>query len=211
MHTRDPYVVHRDIKGANVLVGEDCRPKLADFGCSKRTDQTLTHTMRGSIPWMAPEVIAHSRYGRAADIWSFGCLVIEMATAETPWGSFDNLMAAMIKIGMSMEMPAMPEELSPSCRGFIKRCLQREPRKRLSATELLHEDFVRGQNGDVEKPLPEGWEKHFDPCHNEWFYWHGASNTSSWERPNEDEEDEDEEEDEAEGTSEPKSQLETLR
>mmetsp|Transcript_1418 Transcript_1418/g.2956 ORF Transcript_1418/g.2956 Transcript_1418/m.2956 type:complete len:598 (-) Transcript_1418:167-1960(-) len=201
LHTRDPYVVHRDIKGANVLVGLDHDVKLADFGCSKREKETITQTIAGSIPWMAPEVIAHARYGRKADIWSFGCLMIEMATAECPWGSFDNLMAAMIKIGMSMEMPPIPEELSRKCRGFIMRCLQREPRKRLTATDLLKEDFMREPGDDsVQEPLPEGWEKHFDPAHNEWFYWNGDSNTASWERPVEegDEEDESDEEDEEE-------------
>merc|ERR1712190_644576 len=103
----------------------------------------MGQTIAGSIPWMAPEVTWDARYGRKADIWSFGCLMIEMATAEHPWGNFDNLMAAMIKIGMSMEMPPIPETLSRVCRGFIMRCLQREPRKRLTATDLLKEDFMR--------------------------------------------------------------------
>ncbi|CAE8732328.1 unnamed protein product, partial [Polarella glacialis] len=52
LHTRDPPVIHRDIKGSNILIGDGSVVKLADFGCSKRTDETLTHTMRGSIPWM---------------------------------------------------------------------------------------------------------------------------------------------------------------
>jgi len=105
LHTRTPAVVHRDIKGPNILVGADCRVKLADFGCAKRTQETMTHTMRGSMHWMAPEVISHERYGRAADIWSFGCVAIEMGTAKVPWGKLDNPMAAVIKIGMSEETP----------------------------------------------------------------------------------------------------------
>merc|ERR1712139_594009 len=92
LHTRSPHVVHRDIKGANVLVGVDGMVKLSDFGCSRRTLETVTKAMCGSIPWMAPEVIAHARYGRAADIWSFGCVIIEMGTATPPWGEFDNVM-----------------------------------------------------------------------------------------------------------------------
>jgi len=84
LHTRDPLILHRDIKGANILVG-DGKVKLADFGCSKRTADTLSQSLRGSIPWMAPEVIQQTGYGRRRDIWSFGCVLIEMATAKHPW------------------------------------------------------------------------------------------------------------------------------
>merc|ERR1712046_474126 len=84
LHGQEPPVLHRDIKGANILVGLDCRVKLSDFGCSKRTsdDTTGTLSMRGSIPWMAPEVIRETGAGRKADIWSLGCTVIEMGTAK---------------------------------------------------------------------------------------------------------------------------------
>ncbi|CAE7171801.1 mkkA, partial [Symbiodinium pilosum] len=132
LHTQEPPVLHRDIKSANVLMGygphggELCA-KLADFGCSKRNEVTLSHTMKGSIPWMAPEVVKNVGYGRMADMWSFGCVIIEMGTAQTPWGKFDNPMAAMYKIGMSDETPPLPASFSPSCRDFTQRCLQREP------------------------------------------------------------------------------------
>jgi len=143
LHTRDPPVVHRDIKGANVLVGLDCRVKLSDFGCSKRTQETWSVTMKGSIPWMAPEVVKHTGYGRKADIWSFGCVMIEMATADSPWGKFDNPMAAFHKIGMSDALPAIPEFLSDECREFIGLCVQRDFTKRPTAAELLDLELVR--------------------------------------------------------------------
>lgn len=149
MHTRDPPVVHRDIKGPNILVGADCRVKLADFGCAKRTQETMTHTMRGSIHWMAPEVIAHERYGRAADIWSFGCVAIEMGTATVPWGKLDNQMAAIIKIGMSEETPPLPEGLSPTGEDFIFVCVQRDASLRPNATALLRHSLLS------HCPLPE--------------------------------------------------------
>merc|ERR1711920_212342 len=94
-HENTPPVVHRDIKGANILVGLDARVKLADFGCSKRSQETMSYTLRGSVPWMAPEVISHTAYGRSADVWSFGCVLIEMGSAKVPWGRFDNQLAAM--------------------------------------------------------------------------------------------------------------------
>lgn len=142
LHTREPAVIHRDIKGSNILIGDGDTVKLADFGCSKRTDETLTHTMRGSIPWMAPEVLAHARYGRAADLWSFGCVVIEMGTANVPWGRFEHQMAALVKIGLSQETPPLPEQVSSECKDFLNLCVQRDPAERLSATEMLQHPWL---------------------------------------------------------------------
>merc|ERR1740129_1075254 len=154
LHTRDPPVLHRDIKGANILVGMDCHVKLSDFGCSKRTTDTKSHSMRGSIPWMAPEVIKQTGYGRMADIWSLGCVTIEMGTAKHPWGHFDNPMAAMVRIGMSEEIPPMPEDLSELCRDFIGRCVRRDPSTRPTASDLRDHEFVR----DAARP---GTKEHF--------------------------------------------------
>merc|ERR1712137_1025781 len=143
LHTRDPPVLHRDIKGANVLVGIDCTVKLADFGCSKRTSGTAMHTLRGSIPWMAPEVMCNSGYGRKADIWSLGCTVIEMITACSPWGKFDNCIAAMARIALSQDTPPIPEDISSACADFVSLCTSRAPKERPDAEELLKHEFVR--------------------------------------------------------------------
>jgi len=147
LHTREQPVLHRDIKGANILVGCDCtgsrlQVKLSDFGCSKRIVETC-NTMRGSIPWMAPEVIKQTGYGLKADIWSFGCVLIEMGTAKHPWGTFDNPIAAMRKIGMSEDLPPLPEGISDCCKDFISCCLQRDKTNRPTATALLSMPFVR--------------------------------------------------------------------
>jgi len=143
LHTRETPVLHRDIKGANILVGLDCKVKLSDFGCSKRTTDTMAHSIRGSIPWMAPEVINQTGYGKMADVWSFGCVLIEMGTAKHPWGHFDNPIAAMRKIGMSEDTPPLPSEISAACKDFINCCVKRDKTQRLSALELLEQDFVR--------------------------------------------------------------------
>mmetsp|Transcript_17667 Transcript_17667/g.53184 ORF Transcript_17667/g.53184 Transcript_17667/m.53184 type:complete len:580 (+) Transcript_17667:92-1831(+) len=144
LHTRTPPVVHRDIKGANVLVDLDFNMKLADFGCSKCSDETRSFTTIGSIPWMAPEVILQQDgYGRKADIWSFGCLFIEMASGQQPWGAvFDNTMAAMVKIGMTKALPDMPEGASEACVDFIKRCVTRNVEERSWASELLKDAYL---------------------------------------------------------------------
>lgn len=145
LHTRSPPVVHRDIKGANVLVDLDLCVKLADFGCSKWSSETKSFTTLGSVPWMAPEVITQQEgHGRKADIWSFGCTVIEMASAEKPWGNgaFNNMMFALNHIATSTAAPPIPESVSPACRDLIGMCVQRSQDKRPSAGELLRHEFL---------------------------------------------------------------------
>lgn len=153
LHDQHPKVLHRDIKGGNVLVGLNCEVKLADFGCSKRLDGSMAQTMRGSVPWMAPEVIMASGYGRRADMWSLGCLVIEMATAAPPWGKLDNLMLALRKIGMSTETPPIPDSLSADCKDFVSICVQRDPKERMLAADALEHRFLR--EDVVLEPLDE--------------------------------------------------------
>jgi len=145
LHARSPPVVHRDIKGANLLVDLDFCVKLADFGCSKcSTDGTKSFTTLGSVPWMAPEVISQLEgHGRKADIWSFGCTVIEMATGEKPWGNgaFNNMMFALNHIATSDELPPIPDCVSSSCRELIGSCIRRTTKERPTACELLTHEF----------------------------------------------------------------------
>lgn len=142
LHSREPPVLHRDIKGANILVDLDCRVKLADFGCSKRTEDQASASIRGSIPWMAPEVVMQQPSGRPADVWSLGCVVVEMTTGKTPWGDFDNHMAAMYRIGISKENVPIPSCLSSLGQDFVGVCVDRNPDKRATAKDLLVHGFV---------------------------------------------------------------------
>jgi len=156
LHTCDPPVLHRDIKGANILVGMDRTVKLSDFGCSKRSAGTMIQTLRGSVPWMAPEVMRQAEYGRKADVWSLGCVLIEMSTASAPWGHFDNCLAAMVRIAMTDETPPVPEHLSAVCSGFIMLCTRRAPEERPSASQLLRHEFVAP--GLRTSAIDESWE-----------------------------------------------------
>jgi serine/threonine protein kinase len=65
--------------------------------------QTGKGNIKGSIPWAAPEVVVDNTYGKRADIWSFGCTILEMATAKEPWSeaNLDNPIAYVLKIGDS--------------------------------------------------------------------------------------------------------------
>ncbi|CAG9319597.1 unnamed protein product [Blepharisma stoltei] len=140
-------VVHRDIKGANILLDSEGRVKLSDFGCSRKYESTeaesgLLMSMRGSLPWMAPEVVKQCGHGRMADIWSLGCVVLEMLTAKAPWPDMDNYFATMMKIARTDEIPEIPNNISEYGREFILICLQRDPDNRKSAEELLKHPFI---------------------------------------------------------------------
>lgn len=145
LHARN--TVHRDIKGANILVDPNGEIKLADFGMAKHiTSCSSVLSFKGSPYWMAPEVVMNtSGYGLAVDIWSLGCTILEMATSKPPWSQYEGV-AAIFKIGNSKEFPEIPEHLSNDAKNFIRLCLQREPSTRPVASQLLEHPFVKNQS-----------------------------------------------------------------
>ncbi|KAL7108369.1 hypothetical protein ACP275_06G108200 [Erythranthe tilingii] len=136
--------VHRDIKGANILVDPNGRVKLADFGMAKHiAGQSCPLSFKGSPYWMAPEVIRNSNgCSLAVDVWSLGCTVLEMATSKPPWSQYEGV-AAMFKIGNSKELPTIPDHLSDEGKEFVRLCLQRNPLHRPTAAQLLEHPFVK--------------------------------------------------------------------
>ncbi|KAK9724659.1 hypothetical protein RND81_05G090400 [Saponaria officinalis] len=146
--------VHRDIKGANILVDPNGRVKVADFGMAKHiAGQSCPLSFKGSPYWMAPEVIKNtSGCSLAVDIWSLGCTVLEMATTKPPWSQYEGV-AAMFKIGNGKELPAIPDHLSEDGKDFVKLCLRRNPLDRPSAAELLEHRFVKNA-APLERPVP---------------------------------------------------------
>jgi serine/threonine protein kinase len=78
-------IIHRDIKGANILVDRDGICKLSDFGGAKIVQEDIDikkHSFKGTPNWMAPETVKKLEYTRFSDIWSLGCTIIEMATGK---------------------------------------------------------------------------------------------------------------------------------
>ena len=92
---------------------------------------------------MAPEVIKQKGYGRKADIWSVGCVALEMLTAKKPWDAEDNYIIFMMKIIADNTIPNFPEGISECARDFLLNCFQRDPKIRLSAKQLLKHSFLK--------------------------------------------------------------------
>ncbi|XP_057485670.1 mitogen-activated protein kinase kinase kinase NPK1-like [Actinidia eriantha] len=150
-------IMHRDIKGANILVDNKGCIKLADFGASKKVVELVTITgaksMKGTPYWMAPEVILQTGHSFSADIWSVGCTVIEMATGKPPWSQQYQEVAALFHIGTTKSHPPIPEHLSIEANDFLLKCLQKEPNLRSAASDLLQHPFVTGEYQEMNPAL----------------------------------------------------------
>ncbi|KAF2017270.1 Pkinase-domain-containing protein [Aaosphaeria arxii CBS 175.79] len=156
LHSRD--IIHRDIKGANILVDNKGSVKISDFGISKRVEaSTLLNgpsggkkgaqrvSLQGSVFWMAPEVVRQTAYTRKADIWSLGCLIVEMFTGSHPHPNCTQLQA-IFKIGGSGDAcPTMPETAGADAQAFLAQTFLIDHEKRPSADELLVSPFCAEQ------------------------------------------------------------------
>ncbi|KAM0807272.1 putative MAP kinase kinase kinase [Seiridium cardinale] len=159
-------IAHRDIKPENILLDHNGVIKYVDFGAAKviaRQGRTLVQTaattpnrsMTGTPMYMSPEVIKGENPGKAGsvDVWSLGCVILEMVTGRRPWSNLDNEWAIMYNIaqGNPPQLPG-PDQLSPQGIDFLQKCFIRNPRHRATAVELLQHEWIMSIRSQVIEP-----------------------------------------------------------
>jgi mitogen-activated protein kinase kinase kinase 3 len=147
-------IIHRDIKGSNILVNDEGIVKLADFGASRKIahlhgDMMMSMTVRGTPYFMAPEVF-EQQYSSKADIWAIGCVLFQMATGAAPWKSlgFDNPFSMCRHVQTTEGPPSLPPK-HPFTKSHLYNhflavmtcCFNRNPSERPTVVELLKDSF----------------------------------------------------------------------
>ncbi|XP_075419391.1 mitogen-activated protein kinase kinase kinase kinase 4 isoform X6 [Tenrec ecaudatus] len=150
-HLHIHHVIHRDIKGQNVLLTENAEVKLVDFGVSAQLDRTVgrRNTFIGTPYWMAPEVIAcdenpDATYDYRSDLWSCGITAIEMAEGAPPLCDM-HPMRALFLIPRNPPPRLKSKKWSKKFFGFIEGCLVKNYTQRPSTEQLLKHPFIRDQ------------------------------------------------------------------
>ncbi|KAJ1730197.1 mitogen-activated protein kinase kinase kinase, partial [Coemansia sp. Benny D160-2] len=171
-YLHDRGILHRDIKGANILVDETGTCKISDFGISRkadsarlannssscssegggssgassaspmqRNDEKRSRRILGTVPFMAPEVVRASEYSAGADIWSLGCVVLQMWSGRGPW---DELQEPQVffKLGKGLA-PPIPDDLTEAGIDFCKSCFSADPALRHTAVALAEMEFAQ--------------------------------------------------------------------
>ncbi|CAN1337914.1 Mitogen-activated protein kinase kinase 2 [Linum perenne] len=141
----EKHVIHRDMKPSNLLINHRGEVKITDFGVSAIMQSTLgqANTFVGTYNYMSPERISGGQYDYKSDIWSLGLVLMECATGQFPysppekdegWINVYELMEAVVE----QPPPYLPsDQFTPEFCSFISACVQKDPKARLSALELM--------------------------------------------------------------------------
>ena len=139
-------LIHRDIKGANILLSEDGYAKLGDFGVGIRLigGEEYRKSKKGSPYWMSPQVVNNINYDMKTDIWSLGITCAELSNGEPPFSNLNpkNVMEKIAKSPPTVDDIIEKKDHTEEFYDFIKKCLEIDPKKRPNAKELIKHHFI---------------------------------------------------------------------
>jgi photosystem II stability/assembly factor-like uncharacterized protein len=159
-HAHDRGIVHRDLKGSNVMVTPEGRVKVLDFGLATRLDQdridelTLSYTsvenkLVGTLPYMAPEVLRGQKGDRLSDLWSLGVLLYELATGKLPFRG--NTGFEVTSAILREPLPALPPTIPYGLAAVIQRCLIKERTDRYQRASEVREALESVQGAVLQR------------------------------------------------------------
>ncbi|KAJ8751002.1 hypothetical protein K2173_016183 [Erythroxylum novogranatense] len=146
----EKHIIHRDLKPSNLLINHRGEVKITDFGVSTILASTsgLANTFVGTYNYMSPERISGGRYDYKSDIWSLGLVLLECAIGSFPYSpprqdeGWENVYELMEAIVDKPPPTAPSDEFSPEFCSFISACVQKDPRDRQAAHELIAHPFM---------------------------------------------------------------------
>ena len=136
-------IIHRDIKPENILIGDDNKIKLCDFGWAKELTLENRSTFCGTVEYMAPEIVGSENYDYGVDIWSLGILLYELLYGHSPFRA-DNTKNIILNIkSHELTYEDKNKNISHSCKDLIKKLLNNNPQKRYKIKDILEHPFVK--------------------------------------------------------------------
>jgi serine/threonine protein kinase len=139
LHSRNPPVLHRDLKSGNLLLSEDGKVKITDFGLSRELTSKggiQEETFQGGTDrWTAPEICNGEAYTEASDVFSFGIILYEIAARVLPFP--DSLPEEVRKLWQASKRPTIPDDVPPDFERLIKMCWEQSPYSRPSFKEIV--------------------------------------------------------------------------
>ena len=139
LHNMQPTIVHRDIKPENILLDENSKAYLTDFGWSNYIrNHRIRNTICGTPLYLPPEMVAESGHNEKADIWCIGVLLFELSTGKVPFEGEDY---STVKYNISRLNIHWPSDIEPDIKDLISKILKKNPNERLSIEKILSHNF----------------------------------------------------------------------